>query len=466
MPYEKVNGGFEHASPLGHVPTIQHPLVVETLGRYRKPASRTEDVGAIQERLVDPSKLQQEAGAVRWVVATDSSPFEHEVDPAFPSTRILFMQLAAVLVDLAKFRTRSGPFVDPAAQKDALRASVLAGVLPSSNLVRVDETPPVRAFREEVDELLRRSEVEGRSLGAVLLDVEAERDPLPAPVGFLTIEACPNRECRKKVATVPIGLAGATCPHCGEHLMVGDALRAHETFTEHGSNQEACSRVLSVAERLCSLAVLVHLRERRPSTLGEIAFITDGPLALFGEVAPIKRPLLRKLQRVAAEQRERGFGLPIVFGLEKSGTFAEHGRAISAHIPEGMLMSLDDDYIERYITFRGSPHGKDTYYSRHFFYRALNGQLYTLTVPPLGRMGIQAHETLDLDDYPTLRSTCALLDGIGTRLYENATIPITLAHQYAAYPLAAAGRVLKLHAEEHLDKPAPAEEVTDGLAAV
>jgi hypothetical protein len=248
--------------------------------------------------------------------------------------------------------------------------------------------------------------------------------------------------------------------------MVGDALRAHETFTEYGSNQEACSRVLSVAERLCSLAVLVHLRERRPSTLGEIAFITDGPLALFGEVAPIKRPLLRKLQRVATEQRERGFGLPIVFSLEKSGTFAEHGMAISALIPEGMLMRLDDDYIERYITFRGSPHGKDTYYGRHFFYRALNGQLYTLTVPPLGRLGIQAHETLDLADYPTLRSSCALLDGIGTRLYENATIPVTLAHQYAAYPLAAAGRVLKLHAEEHLDKPAPAEEVADGLAAV
>jgi hypothetical protein len=36
-------------------------------------------------------------------------------------------------------------------------------------------------------------------------------------------------------------------------------------------------------------------------------------------------------------------------------------------------------------------------------------------------------------------------------MYENATIPVTLAHQYAAYPLSAAGRVLKLHAEEHLD---------------
>jgi hypothetical protein len=183
-----------------------------------------------------------------------------------------------------------------------------------------------------------------------------------------------------------------------------------------------------------------------------MAFITDGPLALFGEVAPIKRPLLRRLQRIADDQRKRGFGLPVVFSLEKSGHFVDHGVQIARHIPEGTLMTLDDDYVERYITFRGSPHGKDTYYGRHFFYRSVGGQLYTLTVPPLGRVGVQAHESLEFVDYPTLRSTCELLDGIGTRLYENATIPVTLAHQYAAYPLAAAGHVLKLHAEEHLDK--------------
>ncbi|MEJ7568487.1 MAG: hypothetical protein WKF41_09510 [Gaiellaceae bacterium] len=126
--------------------------------------------------------------------------------------------------------------------------------------------------------------------------------------------------------------------------------------------------------------------------------------------------------------------------------------AITRRVPEGRLMTLDEDYVERYITFRGSPHGKDTYYGRHFFYRSVTGQMYTLTVPPLASVGLQPHETLDLNDYPTLRSTCRLLDGLGTRLYENATIPVTLAHQYAAYPLSNAGRVLKLHAEKHLER--------------
>src|SRR4051794_5934936 len=120
MPYMKLNGGFEHASALGHVPTVQHVLVQEMLGRYRKPSSRAQDVGAIEARLLDPRTLEQESADVKWAVATDSSPFEVEVDPEFPSTRILFMQMAAVIVDLTRFRTRSGPFVDPSAQKDAL----------------------------------------------------------------------------------------------------------------------------------------------------------------------------------------------------------------------------------------------------------------------------------------------------------------------------------------------------------
>jgi hypothetical protein len=184
--------------------------------------------------------------------------------------------------------------------------------------------------------------------------------------------------------------------------------------------------------------------------------ITDGPLALMGEVAPIKRPLLRHLQVIAEDLRRQGLGLPVIVGAEKGGHFAEHGQAIREYVPEGHLMVLDDHYAQTYITFNGSPHGRDTYYGRHFYYRAVTGQMYTITVPPLGSVGAEAHGEFDAADYPTLRATCQVLDRIGTRLYQDATIPVALAHKYVAYPLATAGRVLKLHAEEHLDRSAAA----------
>jgi hypothetical protein len=456
MPYTSLTGGFEHASALGHVPTVQHPLVQRTLARYRMPSQRAQDVNAVIERLVDPATLPQAPADVQWTVATDSSPFEHEVDPNFPSTRVLFMQMAAVIVDLERLNHRSGPFADPSAIADAQRASVLAGVLPSSNLMRVDGTPPKTAFRQEVDALFRESQVEGRSLLDVLFEVEAERDPRPVPVGSVALSGCPTPGCKADLGSLAVGPSGASCPICQTVLMAVDALRAHETFNEHSSNKEACSRVMSVAERFISLALLGHLLKHRPSLLGRMAFVTDGPLALFGEVAPIKRPLLRRLQRIAGELVRRELGVPVIVGVEKSGMFVEHARAIRSHVPEGQLMLLDDEYIERYVTFRGSPHGKDTYYGRHFFYRAGGGQMYVITVPPLGRLGAEAHGTFAMAEYPTLRATCGVLDAIGTRLYDDATIPVTLAHKYAAYPLNTAGQVLKLHAEEHLDRGAAA----------
>jgi hypothetical protein len=457
MPYRTASGGFERASSLGHVPTVAHPLVQQTLGRYQMPAERVKDVSAISESLMDPSTLAQPTHTVRWTIATDSSPFEAEVDPHFPSTRVLFMQMAAVIVDLAKMRERTGPFADPVAIREAQRADVIAGVLPSSNLIRSDGTPPRRAFREEVANLFASSRVEGRSLLDVLLEVEAEREDVSTPTGSLVIHRCPNPDCNsildneEKASFVPVGVNGARCPACGEQLLATDALRAHEAFKENGTNLEACGRVLSVAERLILFTLLGHLQQRRPSAVAQMAFITDGPLALFGEVAPIKRPLLRRIQRLAVEQAARNFGLPVIVGLEKSGQFSEHAQAISEHIPEGRLMVLTDDYVTRYITFKDS-HGTDTYYGRHFFYRASNGSIFTITVPPLGRLGATPSDPFAFQDYPTLRATCEVLDRIGTRLYENATIPVALAHQWCAYPLAAAGQVLKLHAEEHLDK--------------
>lgn len=454
MPFEDGNGGYERASALGHVPTIQHPLVQSGLARYRMPQTRTRDTGAINERLIDPQTLDQPAGEIQHAVATDGSWQEVEVDPAFPSTRVLFMQMGAVIVDLHKLTTRTGPFANPGAILDAQNASVMASMLPSSNLIHADGvTPPQVAFREEVDQMFRSNQVEGRSLLDVLMAVEAQRTPRPVPVGYVELTKCPNKSvCNQDLRGIPVGSTGATCPGCGIALLPTDALRVWEAFNEHGSNVEACGRVMSLAERLISLALLDRIADLRPSMLQKMVYITDGPLALMGEVAPIKRPLLRHLQVVAERLRGQGLGLPVIVGAEKGGQFAEHGQAIREHVPEGLLMVLDDEYTQTYITFNGSPHGRDTYYGRHFFYRAITGQMYTITVPPLGSVGAEAHGDFDPADYPTLRATCQILDRIGTRLYQDATIPVALAHKYVAYPLVTAGRVLKLHAEEHLDR--------------
>ena len=146
----------------------------------------------------------------------------------------------------------------------------MAGVLPSSNLIRSDGTPPHRAFREEVDALFRHCTVEGRSLLDVLLEVEAERDDVADARRHARDARAARADARRAIDEpdgdfVPVGTAGAPCPACGEALMATDALRVHETFNEHGSNLEACSRVMSVAERLILLAARTSAS---PASLG------------------------------------------------------------------------------------------------------------------------------------------------------------------------------------------------------
>jgi hypothetical protein len=77
--------------------------------------------------------------------------------------------------------------------------------------------------------------------------------------------------------------------------------------------------------------------------------------------------------------------------------------------------------------------------------------MYTATIPPLGALGAMPEDPFRMQDYPTLGATCDVLDRIGTRLYQDATIPVALAHEFAAYPLESAGRVLKLYADSVMD---------------
>ena len=453
-------GRVEHAASLGHVPTVRHPMVAQALARYHSPASRTQDLAAIADRLIDPGELGQERWVPRWTMATDSSPFEHVVDPAFPSTRLVFAQMSAVIGDLHQLQQRVGPFASPQAIRDAQEASVMAGVLPSSNLLRSDGTPPRRAFREAVEELFQTRYVEGRSLLAVLEEVQAHGlETNGRPLASLT--RCPNPACEETISNpdgtpVLFDATGSGCEACGEHILFTDLLRAHETFREHAANGEACGRIMSVAERLITLGFLDHVHARMSGAAGDISLVTDGPLALFGEVAKLKSGILRRMQSVAEELRAAGLRLPVIVGIEKTGVFVEHARAIGSHIPPGFLMAPDQEYLESYVTFRGSPHGAETYYGRHFFYRSKNRRVYVITVPPLGRRDALPHEPFTPEDYPTLACTCALIEAIGTRLYDDATIPLVLAHRYAAFPAETAGQVLKLHVEQHLAQEADA----------
>jgi hypothetical protein len=330
--------------------------------------------------------------------------------------------------------------VDPAVIRRASEEALHSMVLPGSNICRQDMTTVRDSWRAEVFDIFQQNKIEGVPLLDVYMALAAVSDKA-APTG-ITIAHCPaTPDC--KAADIDIGAAGGVCPTCGGRIFPTDALRIHEEVSEEHPNLTALGRLMTVVEHLTFVAYVRYLQQRQARVLGSVAFIMDGPLALFGPQAWLHTAILNFLIRSATDLRAASLDPPVIIGIEKGGQFPEHADAIADRIPPRTVMTLPDDYIYRYVlTFRpasNAPYGRDTYYGQKFFYRTAQGQLLTITIPKL--LGDGVHDAHAYDMLPT---TLLLLDQIGTSLYKDATIPIALAHQFASIPLRTGSRVLTL----------------------
>jgi len=239
---------------------------------------------------------------------------------------------------------------------------------------------------------------------------------------------------------------------------MSDVLRTHEEYLPEGSNQSAITRTMNVSERLMTLSYLdlFYARASKPAdAFRSTLFVTDGPLALFGTIAPLKRRFHEYLQGLSSWSDTQGLDLPLLVGVEKTGRFVEHADLIKEIIPEGHVMRLTTDYINR-ITGRpiGNQYGTDEFYGRRFIYRTTAGDPLVITVPP--KHGVQPYEGVgaeDFESYPTLRTVCEVLDQVRTRLYPNAVIPVALAHSSAALPLGVGQSVLRALAQKGIGVP-------------
>jgi hypothetical protein len=463
MPYRN-SRGFQRARRLGHVPTAENPEIAAKLARYRRP----DDDG--EQFPIEPLMLaRDEIGGEReppitFAVAIDGSSYKYtETFDRFPSTRALYFQIAGVFCDLRTMLDQPGPFVSPSRIADAVDQDVIPGFLPSSHLEHAVHPDPVEAFRAELFDFFVSKRLNDRSLASVLLRVQRQATPEDAAAArnsMIRVRRCPNVDCTGEAGEplrdllVPAGAVGE-CPACHAPVWPTDVLRLHEAFNPEGSNLEVLGRAMMAIEHLVLVGVALTVLDDAPQLLPRCAFIADGPLAQFGEVAPMRLGLLNTWRMIASELTERGLGLPVVFGIEKTGFAVDHLRALRERFEPAILMRLSDDYLAEHLRARS---WKETYYGRKFFYVSAVGQALVITIPPLGAefSPYPSEAGVDRSDpvyYPTLRLTLALLDQIGTLLFDNALIPIALAHSFAAYPLTTSTQVLRLLTERTLAAP-------------
>ena len=220
--------------------------------------------------------------------------------------------------------------------------------------------------------------------------------------------------------TPAVGLTSCACEK-RRAIYSTDALRIHERFREVGTNGEALGEVRQVWEHI----LLIHLLrcfERRGwlSQMSRLAFVLDGPLALFGHPAWLSAAISSELKRLnAVIRRESGTDLLLV-GIEKTGTFVTHFDEIDQTEEAGeqrfagrTCFMPDDSYIKQRIIYSVSDkrYGLDTYFGRKFFYKTSNGSRIVANIPFLSAEQ-DSLATTDIALYPQIPVVCTLLDNL------------------------------------------------------
>lgn len=462
MPYIRPQGAPERANRLGHVRTALDPAVREALDSFHLPPA-PQGPPPIGPLLVEPSTLGlSPLPAPSFAISVDGSYQEVEVRPDFPSARVGFAQVAGVFSRLTAFRPPArGEFVDPVEIARATSAALVKAVVPTSVVTLRSGQTMHAAWRESVASALMtcRLEEPGGS-STTLMEVLANVVTGAAtPETSITLEKCPGRldvECGASDIVVP--LEGTTCATCGSAVYFSDITATQDEVVEDGSNQTALGRLMTVLELLAFLwQIKIFATADSGRLLPHTAFILDGPLALFGRPAGLKRHALRFLQDIHRSETAAGRpGLPVVLGIEKTGTLAEHAEHIASHIPRGSLLCLPDEYIRTHVQHRAGSraYGYDTDYGRRFIYVARDGRTIVFSAPPMpSGQPTDDSQHVDIARYPTLATAVGLLDQIGTLLYRNAVIPIALAHNFASLPLGTGSQVLTFLAQDALNTP-------------
>ena len=464
MPYEG-----ELASKSSHSDIVRNPDVAAFLAgcKYLKPPS-DEEIGLAVARFQVPPPIE-EIPLAEHIIAIDGSYYESSIDDKLPSTKVGYVKIGCVLIDLAQFSTlrdEQTGWVDPlrvARLKEG--SSPLTFTLPSANIRWGDETSVRESFRRAVDTHLYGEATRfnpsdpATSLRSTLFHLASRRtgamstgDPR-----VLRLHGCPT--CQRGPLDVHDVEGPQSCPNCGAAVYPTDCLRIWEEISDFQSNAEALSRFMLVVEHLLPIHYIRFLAENSPTALSSLAVFIDGPLAIFGNPAWLHGPIMQYLAETNLRLEDSGQQGPIVIGLQKTGQVVDHVSLLDRFLPNNRLFSIDDDYrYEQILIGReqsANGFGSETYYGQDFVFKTLSGRSFVFSLPypflvknePDTRF---VDAKTDLGRYPELPRALALIQHFESDLYENAVVPIALAHRYTAISLVPGGRVLDLLSKRNL----------------
>ena len=470
MPYEG-----ETASKASHMDLIKNPDIARFLDECEMitPPSEAEAQAACARFVVPPPTDHIRLPA--QVIAVDGSCYMAEpYRRQLPSTKVGYIKTGCVLIDMGEFASlrdeRTG-LVDPFRVSRLERNNdALAFAVPGANVYWGKGTL-VESFRARVDALLHGENTRfdpadpATSLRTTLFLLASLRagglgtgDP-----HRLLIHRCPNATC---TGSGPVEVRDTSapqhCPACGIEVYAADCLRLWEEVSDYAVSEEALSRFMLQIEHMLPMHYMRYLLLTSPATLAGLVFFIDGPLAVFGNGAWLHGSIMRYVADVNRELLARGHHPILIIGLQKSGQIVDYISYLDPHLPKNRIYAVDDDY--RYRAIKERPAGRatgddvgfgaETYYGQDFIYKTPSGRVFVFALPyPFAskkETGNFKHAKIETGRYTELARALALIQEFECDLYENAVVPIALAHRYTAISLRPGGRVLELLTRQKL----------------
>lgn len=394
----------------------------------------------------------------RYVVASDASKSDTPINDKLPSTQVGYVKVSQVLIDMDKYSELIDPksrFVDPFKVAELHRnASPITFVLPGSN-IRYQGAKSVKdGFRRAVFNQLSKDQADGGANPLVLSNMLIDINSGIVKVGNTNNRAgqCPS--CSAEYEFVfSLAVQQKSCPSCHEPVFVTDWLRLHEDISDFGNNSSSITRMMNAIEHLLLSAMIKQIFTADPRALGRMAFVIDGPLAIFGQPAKLHARIMNLLYKVNLRLAELGVEPLLIIGLQKTGEVMDHANLLKKFLSNGCLRILDDDYRYRYIKGNDAPadnFGHETYYGQDFLFKTEKGRIFNFAVPypfpnKIGNQKEFARQKADINNYGSLVSrACQLIRHFELDLYESAIVPVALAHRHASISIVPGGKVLDI----------------------
>ncbi len=401
-----------------------------------------------QHQFPPPLHIERASDSISRIIAIDGSDVTHQVQNGFPKAEAALVNFAGVVIKTdALSMIGRDDIPSPSRLRDMETVNTMSAVLPGPNVVgrAHEQNTPKKFFRWTVrKELDFKLDPDHESLLETFLTITK-----PARQSGASFR-CPIVDCER---TLPRPGWDTTCP-CDEkeYIYSTDSLRIQERFYDNTSSQQAFTAFRQVTEHLLLVNILRYFHQKcDPALFDDIAFVMDGPLAIFGMPAWLKRYIQEEVERMHHDLLAQGQRGLLLIGMEKTGEFVDHFEELDwlraegprQRLANGTILVPTTEYIYQYINpnTTDKAYGEAVYYGRKLMYKNTMGQHAVVMTPIVNDEGRKPNST-GPEVFPRLNDALNIIDNLYTHLYRDGFAPLVRSNAHAAIPLRIGHRIL------------------------